>query len=125
MQLSLSAVVEEEREKAKEYLCPICNYVIKTPCRMKCGHFYCVKCLTNSLKKNSEFPCPKDGEILSVSEISLCPNYPGYDVKCYCECRGYGCYWIGTVAKYYSQHINFCNIQNEFSDDENEEIIFK
>lgn len=116
MQLRIDSIVENEREIAKQFLCPICNFIIQTPCSMKCGHIFCVKCLSRQRGKN--YQCPFDGTLFTKTEMSLCNGYKGNDINCYCECRGYGCYWKGTVLQYYSTHVNFCSIMNEFSEEE-------
>ena len=70
-----SPVVKFVREPSSYIVCQLCKKVFTNPViNVKCGHTYCMSCLTKSSPTGdgiSVVRCPEDGSECNVSELVL------------------------------------------------------
>ncbi|CAN0099467.1 unnamed protein product, partial [Ectocarpus sp. 4 AP-2014] len=51
--------------------CPICNDLIESPVRTKCGHTFCQACISSVLtKKEDQGPCPKCKKTVRLDDLT-------------------------------------------------------
>ena len=99
--LDIEDFVPESRQAIIEYICHLCNGVVKHPLIDNCslGHIFCKECLYIRLSENKL--CPLSQEELNntkFSEIKLVSNIIDKQTV-YCKNRIYNCSWIGPLTR--------------------------
>jgi hypothetical protein len=99
--LDIEDFIPESRQAIIEYICHLCNGIVKHPLIDNCalGHIFCKECLYTRLTESNL--CPISHEELNrakFSEIKLVSNIIEKQTV-YCKNRIYNCNWIGSLTR--------------------------
>lgn len=102
-QIDLFLEKEQFIEPIDEYfICTICTGVLHNPCDLKCGHMFCISCLTRSEKISGKTECPNCKTNYKEDESKLKPNYAITQKistwKLKCPYTKDGCTWVDTIG---------------------------
>ena len=57
----------ENRTDLSAYTCPLCNFILRNPCQLECGHRYCRACVRN--QESKIFKCGTCQEETSIDKV--------------------------------------------------------
>ncbi|CAD8089006.1 unnamed protein product [Paramecium sonneborni] len=119
-----------ENSISKYLKCTICSAVFSEPIRLKCGHTFCKKCISQWLNEHSSCPeCRSDAKQKNFQIDRIAAGIIS-ELDVYCSNKVYGCKWKGVLdrlavhqkkcsAKTVAEQLNLkINSNNETDEDE-------
>ena len=97
-----------DKDLVKNYICPLCQGVVKNPLmEMCCGKTFCEECLNNYMKKNDN-KCPISGKIIAIGPFPITIIKDTINnLILHCKYNINGCGWNGKYIDY-EAHLKIC-----------------
>jgi hypothetical protein len=104
-QLDLSMFLVESQEIVRDYICPLCEGVLKDPIIDQCSHVFCKNCIEKHLQKNKS--CPSNPSLIlepnRLNTIKFVTQILERQMM-YCPNKEKNCNWTGKLGSL-DQHI--------------------
>ncbi|XP_065887991.1 TNF receptor-associated factor 4-like [Dysidea avara] len=96
---------------SKDFTCPVCFDIFKTPFLTACcGNHFCLSCVESTKENKDQCPLCQTSPINGIADKNLQRRIN--ELKIYCKYKKEGCQWTGEIGEL-NKHLNLDNIEGD------------